>query len=205
MKLKLYLPVVLLSGLLLASCGGSDDEDKNISNLTFDGVTTQATVTTENSDELAVASTAGAGQAIAEEKARATTGFRPSPEKAFLLDFSEKLKQLVTTANRTANQAIPGLCSSGSADITFNEDQTHVTMVYNNCVVADSDGEIVNGTVILNSDSGDSYTNFSLQYIDFTVTIDGETYSMDMTMVCTESGCTWNSDFEGPDKATRGG
>lgn len=196
-------PLLLISCLALISCGGGSSSNTNNnntgSNLTYNGSTSAATVDSSNADKLAVAATGGTSQAIASGNAPV---LRSSPVVSRLLELSALVGKKLSLANRTANQPVNGICSSGSIDATYNADYSRVTLVYSNCAYSGGYGSsiVMNGTAIYNNYSDGSY---SIQYINFTATYLGETYSLDMTLSCDAyDNCTYTTDYAGPDGRT---
>lgn len=196
MNIKFMLPGILLSGLLLVACGGGGGGTAAVTGYT--GPTTQASISADNQASLAVAATAGASQAIAENAAQDAV-FRPAPVTAFVLSFSQQIYTQLTTANRTANQPVDNVCLlGGSLDVTSNQDETQITMIFTNCTVIGGNGEVVNGTVFVTSDP-QNINNFSIRFVNVRVQYLGESYTINMTISCNSLGCTWSSDFTGPD------
>lgn len=196
MNIKIMIPVVLLSSLSLISCGGGSDGG-SAGPTGYTGTTTQASVTTANKNSLAISATAGAGQAVAENAAQDAV-FRPAPVTAFVLGFSNQVYTHLTTANRTANQLVDGVCLPGTVDVTSNQDGSLITLIFSNCTVIGGNGESVNGTVFVTSDP-QNIDNFTMRFVNVSVLYLGESYSINMTIACNSLGCTWSSDFAGPD------
>ena len=193
MKIWSYLPIILLTGMALTSCGGSSSDSKDDS---------AAVVNADNADELSVAATVGARAAIDQDKA--PTAFKPSPQASVILKLSEKLARDMSTANRTANQTIEGVCSSGSVDSQSNSDGTQFTITYNNCTIAGGlelgSSVTANGTLRYTQNSDGS---FHFAYENFTITYLGETTTINMVVDCDSDGnCTYVSDFDGLDGRT---
>lgn len=194
----MILPVALITSLSLISCGGGGGGDDSDQGITYAGLKTEATVTVDNADDLAIAATGGASQAIASDNAPAS--IKSSPEIAVLLDLSSKLTRFMSSSHRTANQPVPDVCSSGSADFTSSSDGSSATMTFNNCVLIGGEGAVVDGVAKINIGSDGS---FSVRYINFTMTYLGETYTLNMTISCDSAiNCTWLSDYTGPDGRT---
>ncbi len=189
---KITIPAILLASFLVVSCGGGGGSNAGI---TFNGNTSQAAVTTENADELSVAATGGAAQSITSDTAG--SALKPEKRSQILLDLSSRLSSVFSGANRTANEPIPDICSTGTADATGNE--SRITVVFTNCVDPYS-GAIMDGTAVMQFNSDDS---FSITYSNFNVEYMGESHTMNMTVACDSIGnCTISSDYHGPDGRT---
>ncbi len=197
MKLKILLPLIILSSVSLISCGGGGGSGSGGSGgVSYSGNTSQATVDSDNADDLAVAATGGASSAIASNAAP-----RQSPAMSFLLEHSSQLAKSISLANRTANEPVEGVCDSGSADITYNSDYTEFTIVYDQCAITyGSDTTIADGRVEF-TEFSDGSTLF--RYINFTVTYNDETYTINQTVECdAQYNCSFYSDYSGPDGRT---
>jgi hypothetical protein len=195
--MKLTLPAIILASLSLISCGGGDEGGAATTGYT--GLRTAASVTATNKDSIAVAATAGAAQAVADSAAASALPLSASPLASFGEGFSARLQNKLTAANRTANQPVNGVCSSGIVDLTQNQDGTLVSLIFSNCVVIDGNGEIVNGTVVITTTDPQNFTDLTVQFVNFSVLYLGETYAIDATIVCGSFSCNWSSDFIGPD------
>jgi len=198
MKLKIIFPLIILSSFSLISCGGGGggDDDSSSGGTTYSGITTEATVDADNADNLAIAATGGTGSAIASDAAP-----RPSPVMSFLLDHSSQLAKSASIANRTANEPIPNVCNPGSADITYNSDFTEFVIIYDDCTLSNVTETIIADGRVEFTEFTDGSTLF--RYINFTVTYNGETYTLNQTIECDASyNCNFYSDYTGPDGRT---
>ncbi len=201
MKMRIFLPTIVLTGMALVSCGGgsSGGDTKTSGNVGFSGMTTPAEITTNNADDLSVAATAGTRAAI--DQGNVPTGGKVSPNASILLAISSDMARRHSTANRTANQEIPNVCSSGSASFESNADNTAFTYTYSNCTLAygsEYGGTVTADGVMRYQQNSDGSFNFS--YENFTVTYLGETTTFNMNVSCDSTyQCTYQSDFKGLD------
>ena len=192
-KIKLISIAFLLS-TGIAACGGGGGTDEGDSGYT--GATGPADLTTSNADELALAATSGTSAAIAQDAAP-STALRSASRQ--LVDLGLDVRS--RSANRTANEPVPNVCQSGTADLTANDDYTDIIIVYSNCVISDVSGTyIVDGRFEMHESPDGS---FSMSYQNFRITYAGETYTLNMNVECdADFNCTWTSDAEGIDGRT---
>ncbi|MCK4707841.1 MAG: hypothetical protein KAU21_04430 [Gammaproteobacteria bacterium] len=182
MKLRLILPIALLSSLSLISCGGGDGSDD-------EGTTGVAVISTDNEQALATAATEAAKAAVNYESAPSFGSKSASKSYDFALvqDFSS-------------------FCITGTASMDVNETTGNGVFTYSNC---DMDGgAVVNGTVNFSTTVAGDISTTTTSYNNFTMVYAGETQSFDMTMVCTTNistqtfSCTYESDNLGIDGRT---
>ncbi len=194
----LKLPVLLMIfSMTLISCGGSSgDGDEGLS---YTGNTSQATVDSENADELAVTSTSGGGMAVNSEKA--PIAFR-STETSNLEELSEKI-YLALNANRTANQTedISAIfCDQGGkATATSSGSGNIVSVNFTGCrTLLESEIFIIDGQAEITFNNDDS---FNILYKSFKMTIAGESFTFDGSIACDSTGeiCSVSLDFVGLD------
>ncbi len=189
-KIKLYAMAFLLSVGLVACGGGggsADDDDGG-----YTGATGPADISASNADDLALAATSGTSAAIAQDVAP-STAFRSASRQ--LVDLGLGVR------SRTANEPVPNVCQSGTADLTHNDDYSQITIVYSDCVISDVAGNyIVDGRFEMHqADDG----SFSMSYQNFRITYGGETYHLNMNVECDANyNCTWTSDAQGIDGRT---
>lgn len=93
----------------------------------------------------------------------------------------------------TASRTDPGNVQSGPVD---------VTATFNNCVFTGGYAMTISGSLKIHYDDVSNVADFSVIYTNFTVTDANGTTTINMTMICTDFSCTYNSDFEGTDGTT---
>ena len=204
---KTVASVLVIFSLALASCGGGGGGGSDNSadeGLVYNGAKFPASVTAGNAEELAIAATGGANQAIAADRANSANPISPrgtATNSNLVPVLVEWIEQSITAANRTAQQPLP-ICDMGLADLDQNTDGTEGTIEFIDCEVTGGNGEIVNGTVTFTSTiSGATVTSLDMRFIDFRVTYLGETHTVDMTVACdgTPLVCDLFSDYVGID------
>lgn len=203
---KIVAPIIIVSSLVLASCGGSSggsdsDADEGI---IYTGLKSPATVGAGNAEALAIASTGGANQAIAADTANNANPISPRGSAINLNLVSiiaGQLELMAATESRTAQQPLP-ICDTGFADLDQNIDGTEGTILFTNCLVTGGNGASVSGTVtFIATISGATLTSLNMRFISFRVTYQGETQIIDMTVSCGGGPlvCTLFSDYFGVD------
>ena len=198
LKLSVFL---IISSLALISCGGGGGGGGDDGGISYSGNTGQATVTSENADELAVTSTSGSGMAVSSENA--PMAFR-STETSNLEELSEKIYlALNATSNRTANQTedlSAYLCDQGGlATATSSTSGDSVTVSFTNCMsLLETEIFSIDGVAVMTINNDGS---FSIVYKNFTMTLAGESFGFDGIIACDSSGliCTVSLDFVGLD------
>jgi len=202
---KIAAPIIIVSSLVLASCGGSGGSDSSADEgIIYTGLKSPATVGVGNAEALAIASTGGANQAIAADTANSANPISPRGSTANLNLVSiiaGQLELMAATESRTAQQPLP-ICDTGSADLDQNNDGTEGTILFTNCLVTGGNGASVSGTVTFTATiSGATLTSLNMRFIKFGVTYQGETQIIDMTVSCDGSPlvCDLFSDFVGLD------
>jgi hypothetical protein len=175
--------VALSATLMLAACGGGGSGGGNPS---YSGITTQATITTENAQEIAVGAYEG-GQAGQVLVSPLSSGAAPMADSSRLLTFAamtRDLAQSIRPAVRgsgvtpqaivTVTDSIPGTCGDGHADINISvNDATGAfsgTLVF---VAYCDEGTVLDGTTAfsgqVNTTTGD-VVRFTLSYQSLTMT-----------------------------------
>lgn len=206
MTTKVFAPIIILCSLAVAACGGGGGSDDSAAEgIAYTGSRSPASVDAANAEALAIASTGGTNQAIAADTANNASPISPKGAAAnsnLVSKIVTQLQNLAAAGNRSANQAIPGLCDAGTAELAQNSAGTQGTIVFIDCLVSGGNGEVVNGTVAFSGTvSNSTITSLDIRFIDFTVTHLGETHTVNMMVAC--SGvpltCTLSSDFVGLD------
>ncbi|NRB37414.1 MAG: hypothetical protein HRU20_02970 [Pseudomonadales bacterium] len=162
---KLALASVSVIGLALVGCGSnSDDSGSNIN-------TDAAQITSETSQDLAIAATHANSQAISSEGL---------PQQRSKTSSSSSIVENSTRLLVTSRESIDGICDTGSVDVNIDE-SGNGSFTYNNCSISSI---TMNGVVnITTANEGDEFT---AEYSNFTVTSGGETHSFDnFTFSCT--------------------
>ena len=201
---KIVAPIIIVSSLVLASCGGSSSDSDADEGIIYTGLKSPATVGAGNAEALAIASTGGANQAIAADTANNANPISPRGSAANLNLVSMiagQLELMAATESRTAQQPLP-ICDTGSADLDQNNDGTEGTILFTNCLVTGGNGEVVNGTVeFIGTISGSTITSLNIRFINFKVTYLGETQTVNMTISCSGAPliCNLFSDYVGVD------
>lgn len=187
-KFARTLPQILIAAsiIMLSACSSDDGGSSN------------ATISAENAQSLAIAGTEGVKQAINNDS---ISLFAKTDGNSPIESHTIALAQQVSHDPKLAE--IPDFCDSGSVDQTFTD--TSGTITYSEC---DIGGVIFNGTASITSSTAGSITTFSISYSNFTVTYDGVAESIDLSVTCvsdTNAGttsCTYNSTAPGIDGRT---
>jgi len=203
---KIVAPIIIVSSLVLASCGGSGGSGSSADEgITYTGSKSPASVDAGNAEALAIAATGGSNQAIAADTANGANPFSPKGSETnpnLVSKLIEQLEIIAATRSRIAQQLLPICDPGGMADLDQNTDGTQGTIVFTNCTITGGNGEVVNGTVTFNATiSGTTLTSLDMWFTDFSVTYQGETHAIDLTVLCAGSPlvCDLFSDFVGLD------
>lgn len=192
LRKSLYL-LGLLSFLTACSSGGGGS-----SATSYTGITSKASISDTNAQSLSVSSTEAAKSAnSANSFSSFKTGTNSFDAKAFIKKSAESAIQ------SNAIDVSEGICSSGTVSIDGIDENTDVnsnlnlTIRYGNCTISDlAPPVMVNGTA---SFQGQLNGTFTLTYSNFTVTSNGMTETINMTITCSQTSCSTSSDFTGSD------
>ncbi len=203
MDSKFVIPIILLSCLNLSACsgGGGDNDDEGI---VYTGSKSAATVNATNARDLAVGGTGGTNQAIVANSANNASPFSPRGaviESNLAATLIAQLQTAAAARAQIAQQPL-AICDPGSAELNQNNDGTEGTIVFANCVVTGGNGAMLNGTVRFEATiSGSTVTSLDMRYINFKVTYQGESQTINMTVECsgTPLSCDLFSDYVGLD------
>ncbi len=241
MKTKKILPFMLIAALLPA-CGGGGGGDDNTgddgggstttSSLDYSGETSEATLTSENSKELATAGASGAKQAINADSVP-VVGQRsdaPVSRDEIMQEFAGWMAGILqgdasgqaargVTAARTQDLS-QNVCDTGSLIIEYPDSGTagNWRVEYNQCTRTANYGSgsysstfdgTVEGTY---TEVGGGY-RLEFRYVNFTVSVHSATVNytntFNMSMTCTASNtngtdvsCEYYSDYRGYDNRT---
>jgi hypothetical protein len=199
---RILTSLIVAGTLLLSGCGGSSGDSDDIpAGPSYTGPQTSATVDTDNQQEVAVASRDGTLQAITQDSGSdLPVGISLSADQRVALVNQLTLELAQSGQLPTGvTQTIDGDCG-GSADVTSNSAGTSGQTDFDNFCTDDFDGQtIVNGRV----DFTLTETSFTAVYRNVTITTEGETFTLNMTVDCDTSDdnyeCTYSSDFTGSD------
>ncbi len=204
MDSKFVIPIILLFGLNLSACGGGGGDDNDDDGIVYTGSKSPATVNATNARDLAVGGTGGANQAIVADSANSVSPFSSKGaaiESNLAATLTAQLETAAAAQARIAQQPL-AICDSGSAELDQNSNGTEGTIVFTNCVVTGGNGAMLNGTVVFEATlSGSIVTWLEMRYINFKVTYQGESQTINMTVECsgTPLSCDVFSDYVGLD------
>lgn len=225
MNKHFFWAAILSFTLGLSACGGGGGGDNGGLGVTFSGTTSAATITTDNSDELAVAAASGAKQALSANDSNAPLRPANTDEPNIKNQLDSKLKALIKgfqpsqgLAARTENLSSQICTDSGTAIATGPDSATTsytVTVEFNHCKSSDYGYGYVfefHGRATLKyQESGNTFVE-TLNYNDLTVTYTynniTETYTLNFTETCSGNldysnySCDTYSDFSGYDSRT---
>jgi hypothetical protein len=224
MKLRFFLPVTVLSSLLLISCGGGGGGNGSDGDL-YNGSTSSASISVDNTDDLAVAAASGAKQAIIADVAGDISFRSESIDNADVLnDLNTKIQKLLSSnqiANRTDDYSGYFCTDSGTASISYPDSYTggtgtvNFTFSFNSCTSSYYGISVeINGTVSgTYSEGADSYS-FTMKYKNLTIAVTSdattETTAINGSQACSgdldpynyDDVCETYFDFPGYDGRT---
>lgn len=185
---KLSCLLIPAAVIILPACSSDDGS----------GGTSNASLSAENAQSLAIAGTEGVKQAVNNDSvspfAKTDTG---TPLESHTVSLARQLSQEPQLAE------IADFCDTGSVDQTYTESSGTIT--YNSCEIS---GVIFNGTASITSTTAGSVTTFSITYSNFTVTFGDVIETVDLSISCTSDSnagsisCTYNSTAAGIDGRT---
>ncbi len=166
---------------LLTACGGGGSG----SNELYTGSTSEAVISEDNKAQLAEASALGAKQVISNK----SLPIGASSEQTFQAANQAVNKLMLLNALPVAADVSAQLCTGGGS-ATVEGTETKATFSFNQCNV---DGIIMTGSGSLTTNSDES---FVIVYRDFTMTVEGESITINLTASCDANlNCTISSDF----------
>ncbi|WP_396588091.1 hypothetical protein [Bermanella sp. R86510] len=183
--------VVAMLSMALAACGGSDGGSDGGSASGFTGSTSAATISAENEQDIAVASTVASKQAVNNSEAQGDIPIAAKSNQSALFaanDLVASTLQLLRIP--TGVDVSEDVCTDGGS-ASYEGDESNATVTYNNCSF---DGVTANGTAVITT-TADSYR---IEYKNFSITSNGETQTLNATISCDSNfnNCTIRSDFE---------
>jgi len=199
--MKKLLTVFALSSMVVA-CGGtsSGDDVRDGSNggsagSTYSGNTSAAEISADNKRALAESATYGAMQAKSGSQVPNLGGASAQSATQYSNELVLRTEQSTREASSTDNPYASFCTAGGSA--SYSGDSNGGTLVFSNCNLGH--GVVVNGKTIISHNSDGS--QYSFKYENYTVSVDGYTTTLNMTMSCTtdSSGfpnCNTISDFK---------
>lgn len=180
---SLYLFSGLLSAAMLVGCGGSGGG---------------GTATVEPTAEITDANKADLAVAAAEATNNAANAEAPTDAGGF--GFKTTVRNVASKALQMPSyQTVDGICNTGSVNVTgldsYETSNIDMNITFSNCVIDDySETATYNGSVSYRENS----SGITMTYRNFSVTINGETTSINGTMTCDLSySCTENLTFGG--------
>ncbi len=204
MDSKFVIPIILLASLNLSACSGGDGGDNDDEGIVYTGSKSAATVNAINARDLAVGGTGGTNQAIVADSANNASPLSPrgaAIESNLAATLIVQLQTAAAARAQIAQQPL-AICDPGSAELNQNHDGTEGTIVFANCVVTGGNGAKLNGTVAFKATiSGSTITSLDMRYINFKVTYQNESQTINMTVECsgTPLSCDVFSDYVGLD------
>ncbi|MBV2122508.1 MAG: hypothetical protein KUF74_13750 [Candidatus Thiodiazotropha sp. (ex Ctena orbiculata)] len=228
-----WIPLFVLTFTLLA-CGGDEgsaDTDSSSSSLNYSGETKQASMTSENVNQLASAATSGSKQAVSSDSVPVVSQRPDSPvdqdqinqDLARLVgDILNRGPQLAgrgEAAARTEDLS-SSYCNSGSVEVDFPDFslEGEWRIVFTQCS-RDTSYENGNYSTVFHGTVEGTYRKvrigyqLTLNYINFNVSISNpggsysDTFNMQMTCIAANSdgsdvSCEYYSDYQGYDNRT---
>lgn len=199
--MKKLLTVLALSSMVVA-CGGtssgddvSDGSNGGSEGSTYSGNTSAATISADNKRALAESATYGAMQAKSGSQVPSLGG---ASAQSATQDSNELVLRTAQSTREasSSNNPYASLCTDGGS-VSYSGDSNGGTVAFSNCNIGY--GVVVNGKAIISNSSDGS--QFSFKYENYTVSVDGYTTTLNMTMSCTtdSSGfpnCNTISDFK---------
>lgn len=206
------LALILSAPLFLSGCGGGGG---NGGGLSYTGNTSVAAISADNIQKIAKTATEGATQSISEYTASESNPFSlaiissnfPSNEinttvSQIIKKVQDQGSNLVTAITIDASDFVgdPYYCG-GSMTLPDNPSATSGSMTFNNFCYDFVGQMTMNGSITFS----ETATTLSVSYVNFTVTFEGQSFTINSSMSCTldEFGwpitCTISSYFTGSD------
>lgn len=194
-----YFFILLFSSTLFAcsSGGGGGDDDPD-----------EAKITAANEKQLGLAAAQGAIQAVDNVETSGTVGFRPSARQSAMQAINSSLPRPQIKGLAYVPMPIPNLCTTGSATQDVDSSGSAV-VVFSNCeILAGPTSVFADGTINVTVTEGSNTTRVRTQYVNFTLTIDAMTETIDFSSDCTinnntfDISCTYTSTALGLDGRT---
>lgn len=191
----------------ISACSSSSDSSPSAAAVEYAGNLDPAAI--DDLNALAIGTSAGESIQIADSSTGLPTGVSVNSGAGISMQELNDavIASIDTSLNLPAGIDVPGVCSTGTADISDIGSATSgpvdITITYSNCVLIGED-ITVNGSVTIHyNDISNIDSGFTATYNNFTVTDSLGTTTINMTMVCTSGfSCTFNSDFVGSDGIT---
>lgn len=216
---------MVASLLLLQACGGGGGGGETSSGVTYGGATTEATLDSDNAEDLARAAASGSKQSVSSESAPPVMLRSGADTKTQLKDLAATMIQAFGeapagaarggTQARTVDYSTTFCPAGGSATASVPDSATSTnysfSVAFSDCMTSASGMTYTySGTVQGSSEQDASGFSFSIAFIDFTVTVTGAhtmSSTLNLTMSCsgtdtagyTDAVCTYHSDFVGLD------
>ena len=187
------LSILFLTGAIILTTSCSSDGGA--------GVSTNATISDTNAQALAIAGTEGVKQAVDSDT---VSPFAKINNTSTTGDFTVALAQQLSADPKLAEQTID-ICEFGNVIMNINESNGSGSIVYNSCVIG---GSLINGSANFTSSKVGSITTTTITFVDFTITFNGETETIDMSATCifnsdtASMSCSYNSTALGIDGRT---
>ncbi len=159
-----------------------------------------AEITDENLEELATAGTEGVKQAVNNNSA--PLPFARKNTSSTVESLTVSLAQKVSQNPKFEVLNLSDICDGGGS-ASFDGDENGGSITYSAC---DIGGVVVSGTAKFKSSTSGSTTKFTIEYIDFTITFNGITETIDLKATCTITdssvSCSYESEALGIDGRT---
>ncbi len=204
MDSKIVGPIILLFSLNLGACGGGGGGDNDDEGIVYTGSRSPATIDASNARDLAVGGTGGTNQAIVADSANNASPFSPrgeAIESNLAATLIAQLQAAAAVQVRVALQPL-AICDSGTAELDQNGSGTSGSIEFRNCLLTGGGGVVLHGTVtFVATISGPDLTSLNMRYVNFKVTYQGESHTVNMTVACSGDplSCDVFSDFVGLD------
>lgn len=201
---------------LLSACGGGGDSTPAAVVPTYSGLTTAAGITATNAEVLSTTATDASEEAIAQNTAKAANPFGIEISAANS-DINPLIIQIANqiAAHAQANLNLPTGITISATDLgnyfcggsvttpdNFGANNTlNGTITLSNVCYNDGGlyGQItINGTLSFTQ----TVDSMSIRFINFSVTGNGLSETINMTVACTSTLCSISADFEGSDGKT---
>lgn len=212
--------IFLGAAITLTGCGGSSGGGGGSTGVSYDGVTTAATIDDTNAEALGTTATEATSEAITNANANDGTPFSFAASVSNDSSSSSLAKTITDIARTAAAQMQsqnlpagitlnatdlgPGYCG-GSITVPDDFGQSGTLngqMTFNNlCFDDGTNGQItMNGTITFS----ETATTMTISYTNFSVTYNGQTETINGTISCDTNtfSCTFSSDYVGADGKT---
>ena len=220
----IFILILLIFSLVSCSSGG-DGGSKKITGPTYSGLSTQALITSTNSQQVSISGTDGSSKAVGSENANSANPFSPLgvvasdsgklptadiakltieiAQKAMAQSINLPAGLTITAEQLNAESGENNFCGGSVTvpnDVSFDGMSYDITMTFNDLCFTDfvNPPVYLDGSMRMMSDGSTT----TVIYDDLVITMDGQSHTMNATISCDMSGTVCYTDFKGSDGKT---